>query len=357
MLLFLDSFDHYVTADITKKWTQYTSTGGTDNSAIGAFGRRSSNGLKISGTNGLANTGPSYPSKTLAPSGDTFISGFAFKCVTAFSATNSTVTFLLGIYQGGTIQIAFKLNSSGQIECYRSGNSTNLLGTSSTSLTQNTFHYLEFKVKIHGSTGTVDVYLDGISILALTSQNTQATASATWDSFDLGVLRVSSGATMTWHFDDLYVADGSGSGWNDVVGDTRVDAVFPTSNGTTRDWTPSTGTDDYAVVDEAAANGDTDYLTGTAADDMVTMGFPNAPVAGADIYGLQVVAQARKTDAGTSGHKAVTRIGSTDYEGDEVGLASTYSFKMQPWDLKPSDATPWSESDFNAAEFGAVKSV
>jgi hypothetical protein len=154
----------------------------------------------------------------------------------------------------------------------------------------------------------------------------------------------------------MYIADGSGTAWADFKGDTRVDAVFPNANGTNRDFTPSAGTDDFAVVDETDDNEDTDYLTATAAAQKCTMNFPNAPLTGADIYGLQVIVSGKKTDAGSSGHKAVARIGGTDYLGAERSLSTTYSFRRQPWDSKPSDSTPWTDTDFNAAEFGMQKS-
>ena len=49
-LLFMDSFDHYATADITEKWTTIpTVLGGTPQApAIGAYGRNSTNGLRTS---------------------------------------------------------------------------------------------------------------------------------------------------------------------------------------------------------------------------------------------------------------------------------------------------------------------
>ncbi len=86
------------------------------------------------------------------------------------------------------------------------------------------------------------------------------------------------------------------------------------------------------------------------------MNFPNAPVTGADIHGIQIVAQIRKADAGAAGHKAVARIGSTNYLGTELGIPSTYAILREPMAVKPSDSTAWTESDFNAAEFGAKKS-
>lgn len=367
-LLFLDSHDHYATADLVSKYTQEVAsflqalgTPPTDTSGIAAIGRRGTNGLRLKiVTNDGGNQGSKAYRKVLsspAPSGATAIAGFSFRSVTAFnllgtSTTQTTGACLFSFYKSGTSQIWFRLNTNGTIAAYRG---TTLLGTTANALTQNVEQYIELKVLLHGSTGTVTIHVDGIEWLALTGVNTQNAGVSTWDEIYRGPVTGAS-ASGEWNFDDLYVADGSGASWNDFVGDVRIDAVLPTTNGTTRNFTPSTGTDDFAVVDEASANGDTDYVEASAVNDVVTMNFPNAPVTGADIYGVQVVAQAKKTDAGAAGHKAVTRLGGVDYLGAEVGLGSTYQFLTQPWAVKPSDASPWTDTDFNAAEFGAKKS-
>lgn len=139
-------------------------------------------------------------------------------------------------------------------------------------------------------------------------------------------------------------------------GDQRIDYRPLNANGANRDFTPSTGTDDFAVVDEAAANGDTDYLEASGVGDKVTGGVADAPVPGATITSMQVVAQARKTDAGSAGHKAVVRLGGTDYLGAEYGLTSSFAFQRECFRVKPDDDAPWEEADFNGCEPGAQKS-
>lgn len=354
-LLFLDSFDHYATANITPKWTQRISGGGTDSSAIGAFGRRGTNGWKASSSNVLANTGADAPSVTLSPTGAVCIAGFAFRNVTAFSATNSTQAYIFGIFDSGSVQCVLVVNGAGQLEFYRGLASGTLLGTSAFALSQDVDHYIEIKAEIDNS-GDVTIRVDGVTVLTLTNVDTQSTSNASWNQVVIGATRTSSGSVLTWYYDDLYIADASGSDWNDLVGDIEIGGNLPNANGTTRNFTPSTGTDDFAVVDEAAANGDTDYLVASNVNDVVTMGFPNV-AAGAVILGVQVVCQVKKTAAGSAGHKAVTRIGGTNYAGAEVGLTTSYMFARQVWEVKPSDASAWIDSDFNSAEFGAKKSA
>ncbi len=368
-LRFLDSFDHYATADLTDKYTQIINASG-NSWAIGATGARSTNGAR-------ASTGTNQAQNPLAVvigdvSGDTFICGFRFMQTGAFSGLRydtspdttrlgpsasfggSAAEFLFCVRQAGTIHFWVQILTNGQIRVIQ-GNGT-VLGTTSNALSTGAFYYMSFKVKIaDGTSGTVDILVNGVSWLSVSSLDTRNGGSATWDEFVYG--KLVSTASISWDFDDLYLADDSGSGWNAMKSDVRIDALYPTSNGTTRDWTRSTGSDDFSLVDETAPNDDTDYLEAAAAGDLVTMGFPDAPAVGADIYGVQVVVSAKKTDAGSAGHKGATRIGSTDYLGTEVGLTTGYTFQRQCWDLSPDSGVAWTESEFNAAEFGAQKST
>lgn len=368
MQLFLDSFDHYADADKASKWTQYVTSGtsaGSADTTIAAVGARSTNGLRMRTSTGIftgcgsLNCVPSTP----APSGATLIVGFRYRCVTAFNlqtvgtdpeAFTAANSCLFACRLVGVTQWWVRVNTDGTLSVYRG---TTLLGTTSSALTQNVYAYVEIKVLLHASAGTVDVRFNGFSVLALTGVNTQNAGSSVWNEFRFGPFTNASVTNAKeWNIDDLYVADASGSAWNDFKGDTRVDATFPNAAGNTSNFTRSTGSDQSATIDEAAANGDTDYNSSAVISDKDTLNFPNAPVPGADIFGLQVVVQVRKTDAGAAGHKAVTRIAGTDYLGTEYGVPSAYAFIRQSWPVKPSDSTSWTESDFNSAEFGYAKS-
>ena len=65
MLLYLDSFDHYATADITQRWTQLYVHTNPIAPVIGATGRRGTNGVRWSVNQAYDH--PSIMAKTLAP--------------------------------------------------------------------------------------------------------------------------------------------------------------------------------------------------------------------------------------------------------------------------------------------------
>ncbi len=361
--IFYDGFDHYATADIATKWTQRTVLSGVG-PVIGATGRRGGGALRMATTTfGYGDSVRITPSSPV-PSGATCVVGFAFRHVNAFatnnnnttedSGSNSSASCLVSIRKVGGTHVWFRINANGTISAFHS---TSLLGTTSVALTQNVYQYLEFKVLIHASAGTITVRLNGSAVLTLTGQVSQTGGSSTWDEIKLGTYGSDTVVFATVDYDDLYLLDGSGSVNNDFLGDVRVDAVYPNAAGNSSQFTRSAGSDQWAGIDETAPNADTDYNETATATNRDTLNFPNAPVAGATIFGIQASASVKKTDAGGAGLKLVTRISGTDYDGTEVGLGTAYTYVRQIWDVKPSDSTAWTDSAFNAAEFGYVKST
>lgn len=361
-LLFADSFDTYATSDFTQVWTQIITTL-SGNPTIGATGRRSTNGLRFPN---VSSDECKPVAITLAPADSTFIVGFAFKQTGAFgnytinsnlsiftSSAGSGSSQLIHVRTSGTTHLVFRIKTNGQIEVLR-GDGT-LLGSTTAALQVGVFAYLEFKGTIDNSTGAVDIRINSASVLSLTGVDTQNGATATWDEIVIG--KMANADAITLDIDDLYVCDGSGGASDDFLGDVAVDAIYPNGAGTHSDGTPSTGSDQYAVVDETPMNGDTDYNTLAAVSDRDSFAFPNAPVASATILGVQVKIQARLDSGGTAGLKASTRIGGTDYDGAESAVGGSYAVHRQIWDVKPSDSTPWVDTDINAAEFGYLKSA
>ncbi len=362
--LFADSFDHLATADILQKWTQALVGGGgglapTINSTAG---RRGGNGVSLA----VASSGSASKSQslaiTLAPGDGTAIIGFSFATTTlarlGVSTAEATSNNICRIRDAGTTQVWFRLNADGTISALRS---TTILGTTTFALSVGTTYYLEFKVTVHSTAGIVVVRVDGDTKLSLPvsgSLNTENTTNASWNELVLGGGAFSTSADA-FYYDDLYCLDGSGAttASKNFLGDVRIDAVYPNAVGNTSNWARSTGADQWATIDEATSNGDTDYNSSATVNDKDTLNFPNAPAGGADIFAVQVNMLSRKTDAGSAGLKAVTRISGVDYPGTEVFPSSSYSDRRQIWDLKPDgSAAVWTSSDFNAAEFGYEKS-
>jgi len=364
-LLFMDSFDHYATADITEKWTAVgvlESSGFATAPAIGAYGRNATSGLRTS--MGAPNSVGLPMCVTVAPSDNVCLVGFAFK-PSSFAAIavgpSSAAAFwnanwVLSVRMNNSQLWYARLNQDGTISIFRdvSGTGT-LLGTTSLALQAGVWTYLEFRVTVHDSTGTVDVRFNGTpAMTGLTGQNTRGTGAVnTWNAVRVGYVNAET-TPITFDFDDLVVMDASGSYNNAFIGDVTISILNPNGAGNSTDWTPSAGSN-YQCVDEDLVNDDTDYVSSSTlnAKDLYAM---EDCAAGADIRAVQVVTAMRKGTEGPGKIKHVIRSNSTDYDSAEMGLGGTaYSFNRTIWETDPATAAAWTESGWNAAEVGVKK--
>jgi len=332
-LLFVDGFDHYATADLAKKWTS-----GGGNMTVGAVGRRSGSG--ISGSTSAANL-----SKTLAASAS-WVVGFAFHIATAPAAARRICAF----YDAGTTQCELRVNADMTLSVTRNGTAlTN--GTSVATLAAGIFAYIEFKVTIANSisAGSCKVRINGADVITVaTSQDLQNTANASANQFILGI--ENSSATVT--FDDVYICDQAGSTNNDFLGDVRVDTIYPTSDGNYSQFTPSTGTSHFALVDETTPN-TTDYNDGSTVSDRDSYGMGNlAALTSQTVYGVQVNAAILKDDAGAKSACTMVRSSSTNADGASAALGTSQVYVSQVFETDPNGAIPWTETTVNSMESG-----
>lgn len=357
-LVFIDSFDHYLTADRLDKWTASgdgnVSFGGSI--AIGAFGRHSSNGIRL---HAAANTGNSgtMNKQGLTTSGNTVIIGFAFRP----SALNGAMNLfespqIIGILLGGTQQMSLKLSNSGAIEAVRGtgGSATSLGPASAATLSMNTYVFLEMKAVIApGTGGSVEVKVNGTVFLSLTGINTAFSGTAGWNGINLGNIFSaggSGGTAINYDYDDLYVCDASGTFCNDYLGDCRVDAGVPTAAGAKSEWGPSAGAN-FQCVDDATPNDDIDHNSTALVGKTDTFVMPNAP-AGALIYGVQLNLTAKKLDSSPAALAPVAIIDGVEYVGPGSSPTTAYLDLRTMHMLSPATGLPWTEAEFNAAEIG-----
>lgn len=357
-LIFCDSFDHYVTADIAEKWN--SSSGGTPSTMTisAGTGGRASASLRFS-----INTGADSPALFLiptipTPSGATCVVGFRFKASALTLDTSTTegtgTAVILSIRSAGATHVWFRLNPAGTMSVLRG---TTVLATSTTAIATGVFYYMEFRVVISDTVGVVQYRVDGLldATLDISSQDTNSGGANTWDGLKIGQWSCASG-TPVLDYDDLYLLDGvdstiTGAPNNDFLGDVRIDPLYGTADGNHQDSTPSTGTDQYAMVDETAPNDDTDYNTLTAAG-KDTFVMQNAPVSGASIFGVQINMHAKKADAGIATMRALARVAGTTYNASTVNPADGYLYKRGIFNGNPADGAAWETADIDAAEFG-----
>ena len=336
MLLFMDGFDHYATADLTKKWTSVGST-----ASIGSSGRRSGGNLAVT----AASTGT--VTKTLAAA-TSWVVGVAFQ-YTGSLGGNAPIIALL---DAGTLQCELRINPDGTLSVTRNANAlTN--GTSAASLSIGTFYYLEWKVTIADSigAGSCKVRINGADVITVaTGQDLKNTANTTANQVRLGP--ASAVNTYNGLFDDFYVCDQSGSTNNDFLGDVRIDTLYPTSDGNYTAFTPSTGSSHFALVDEATPN-TTDYNDGAAVNDRDSYGMGNlSALTSQTVYGVQVNAAIVKDDAGAKSAATFVRSSSTDGDGASVALGTSQVYVSQVFETDPNGSIAWTETSVNAMEAG-----
>lgn len=338
-LLLIEGFNHCVTADLAKKWTAV----GTSQT-INASGRRSGNAMRIASPSGTH-----YVLKTLAATAS-WVSGFAF----SIAVFPSGAIALHGVRDAGTTQCDVRLNTDGTLSVTRNGTAVTG-GTSTNAISTSTFYYIEFKVTIADSisAGSCKVKVNGVEwITVATGQDLKATANATANQVFFGnpASAGSGGTNADWC--DIYVCDQSGSTNNDFLGDCRVDTLYPTSDGNYSQFTPSTGSSHFALVDETAPN-TTDYNDGATVGDRDSYGMGNlTALTSQTIYGVQVNAAILKDDAGAKSASTFVRSNGTNGDGASAALGTSQVYVSQVYETNPDGSVAWTEASVNAMEAG-----
>jgi hypothetical protein len=240
--------------------------------------------------------------------------GFAYKRQNLAETTTGAPFFEFA--RLGTYQCGLAVNSSGAIQPLAGSGS--LTGTPSANnvILPDTWYYIEIYVGY--AAGAMRVLVDGVEVLNQTGLSLSGSGTGTSDQMRLYMNRnVDSGGDTYCYFDDLYWEEGVTT--DALLGPRVVETLLPNAETATTDWTPSTGTDNSALVDEATPNGDTDYVYASTvgAKDIYDLTPPaNTP---AEVNLVKVNVINRKTDTG-----AVYLAGLVE-SGAVVGTGATFA--------------------------------
>lgn len=231
---------------------------------------------------------------------------------------------------------------------------TTQLGIATDTVRPGQFNYIEVKVAISNTVGTVDVQVNGQSVLSLTNQDTRN--GGTVDQCDtIELVGVDGASQEIAHtlFDDFYICDTSGSANNDFLGPLKVEELHPNGAGNSAQFTPSTGAN-WECVDETPANDDTDYVSESTANDKDTHTMTNLANIDGTIYGVQVDAITRVEDATTHTHTNIVRRSTSEANGAGPTISSTTFVAVSDIFEQDPAAGPgvWTVTNVNAMEAG-----
>jgi hypothetical protein len=245
-LLMFEGFGSTVGSYLSDYHTQWTSTNFAAPGSA-AVGRRSGYGMRIS------TTISAYAEYDIESEYSSLIVGFAIKPPTGGTPNGAFMQFR---DSSDTVQFVVDLTAAGRVRVKSATGGSVLAESSDAAISFDVYQYFEIKCTIDSSSGTVQVRVDGADVIPATgSLNTQQAGSGgaqklLWHSWSNGV---------NTDYDDLYLCDTSGASFNDFLGDIKVDPVFPDADGNYSQFTPSTGTDHYDVIDDVGPGGLTEY--------------------------------------------------------------------------------------------------
>lgn len=118
----------------------------------------------------------------------------------------------------------------------------------------------------------------------------------------------------------------------------------PTGDGASVQWTPSTGSTHWNLVDEVTANDDTDYVSATTANIKDLFTFSAFSITSDDITSVKVILRVR-TLTGTRTPSAILRVNGTNYLTSLGSIGVTWTTITTTWSTNPDTSLAWTEAD------------
>lgn len=237
--------------------------------------------------------------------------------------------------------------SSNQLLVRRAGTT---LATITGGYVSGQWHYLECRVKLHATLGTVRIRIDGVEKVNLTGQNTKNGGTKTvFDCFMMGTLSGSG----RWEIDDLVFMSTAGTKNNDFIGDAAIETLFPNNNGDVTNGVGSDGnsTDNYLLIDDTTPSF-TDYVNLAAVGDKDLYQIQNPTRRSGVVHGVEVSAYMVNTDSGARGAGTIVKSGATTTSPADKALGTAAILDRKVMDLNPDTSAPWDISSVDALQVG-----
>jgi hypothetical protein len=250
---------------------------------------------------------------------------------------------ILAFFDSSTAQITVTVESDGALKVRRGATAGTVLASSSAGVfTANTWNHLQLYVLHHGSSGAVELKLNGTTVASASGVNTLSTGNA----YSNKIAFTGPDGFSTCFVDDFWYSDVA------FQGDCKVETTYPTANGTTNNYNVSGAASNYLAVDDPTDyDSDTTYTFGSNVADKDLYGMGNLVTTAGTVKMVNVNAVMRKDDAGTR-EAAILIKQATESTRATNSLTTSYVIYSEAFTVDPTDSVAWTIATVNSLEVG-----
>jgi hypothetical protein len=196
--------------------------------------------------------------------------------------------------------------------------------------------------------GHVTVWLDGTVVVDADADFKTGVAAASVSSLSFRFSQYTNSTSyLNGTVDHLVISDSE-------IPDCNIVTLRPTADGNYAQFTPSTGSDHFALVDEATLS-TADFNASSTAGHRDSFKFTEPLISG-DIVGVAMEAFVDKSDAGARAVRHFVRQGGTDYDGAaDLALTEAGNIASQYYEVNPATSAAFTVAELTGAsrtEFG-----
>jgi hypothetical protein len=250
---------------------------------------------------------------------------------------------------------------------------TTLVRTDTPAVVAHSFQHIEMKVHFDSSAGSVEIRVNGVTVINESSINTVA-SNAEQDEPDLKLTPEALCAEINFPLQqdtsqsneadssnpmedrflaDVIVWDDSGANNNDFIGDHFVSMLVPTADTAQADWTPTSGSGFEKINDRPGSDrSDTDYLyagvPGSPTELKSEFDIENLNSTAGSVAAVATGAFLRKTQAGKADFQFGIVQGGSESKGPVHQIASAYNYFEDVFEVDPSSGVAFTPTDVNS---------
>ena len=279
---------------------------------------------------------------------DVAIPGFAFEFYAGMPTASAAQSFSLQDGSGDE-QLTFCFEPDGSIDM-RLGDRTGAIiaSTDPDVYDASGYWFLEIKAQADASDGTVELRINNVTRMTYSGGPTVFTGNVEYSRCRWRV-ESASNSGKDFRICDFRVLDGDTGELNDFLGDCVVYEDVPDEDGADADWTPSSGGDMYAMVDDIPEDGDTTYDESSTVSDRMGLNFPDLPSDVATVYNIEFFHISRKTTAGAGSIQVSCLSNGSEEAGGDDALTETYNGWSSSFAADPDTSSPWLKAAAEAA--------